>query len=159
MLKLLGSLCIFLGGAGALTMQIRAQRRELLCMRELLAAFSGMEDAIRLERPPLPRLLLRTARMRKGDAALFLTAAAAALGRGESLPEAWSAAAAQLPLGEDGLQAVGEMGAKLCGDEECACKGIRLASKALEGILSKKQPYRRIGNVRRPPCVSPAPGC
>ncbi len=145
MLKLLGSLCVLTAGGWALAQRRRDLRQELDTLRRLSAALEAMADNIRLERPPIPRLLDRAGSGREDPAACFFQTAAAALRRGEPLPAAWRDAAAVLPLPPRNRQTVADLGRVVSGDEVQACKGLQLASDSLRKryeVLEQSRPQR-----------------
>ncbi len=145
MLKLLGSLCVLTAGGWALLQQRQGLRQELDALRRLSAALEAMADNIRLERPPMPRLLDRAGSGREDPAASFFRTAAAALRRGEPLPAAWRDAAEALPLSPRDQQTVADLGRVLGGDEVQACKGLQLVSDSLRRNyeeLERSRPQR-----------------
>lgn len=138
MLKLLGSGCLLLAGGLVRAGQIRTARRRLSVLRGLIGALEEMGDEIRLSRTPMPLLLRSAGRGRGADVAAFFYAVSRDACTA-SLPAAWSGAAQALPLGERERSAVAELGRKLCGDEEQACKGILLATNFLARTLEELQ--------------------
>lgn len=143
MLKLLGSLCILFGGVASRMMLVGATREELAVLDELVSAFGRMEDEIRLNRMPLPRLLERLASGRKSAAAAFFRAVCAAALKGEVLPEVWRREAARLPLHKNEQAVVGDLGEKLSGDEESVLKALAFARRQLLRTLEKKREQQR----------------
>lgn len=142
MLKLLGSLCVLTAGGWALAQRRREFRQELDALRRLSAALEAMADNIRLERPPMPRLLDRAGSGQEDPASSFFRTAAAALRRGEPLPAAWRDAAGALPLPPRDRQTVADLGRILGGDEVQACKGLQLASSVLRGSYEELERCR-----------------
>lgn len=138
MLKLIGSGCIL--GAGFLlrTFQVQEHRRGIDALRDLLAALGRMENEIRLNRTPLPRMLERLGLDCGVDVEEFFRAVSQAVREGERLPAAWRSAAVSLPISPAGQASVAEIGQKLGGDEEEICNGISLASNSLKGELEQK---------------------
>ena len=127
-MKLLGSVCILLGGASlwCLRMAERRCRRETL--REVLFALRRMGEEVRMSRTPLPVLLERLARECETEAAVFFRSGAEAMGCGEC----WRPEVETLPLPEGAKRALQDLAAGLKGDEENVCKVISLACIELE---------------------------
>ena len=139
MLKVVGCLCILIGGGAARMLLVNAARGEIAALSDLLSALRTMEDEIRLNRTPLPRLLTRLAAGREGAAAAYFRAVAAAARRGEPLPEIWKREAVQLPLKKNELAVWEELGDKLSGDEESVLKALEFAGRQLLRTLEKKR--------------------
>jgi stage III sporulation protein AB len=135
MLKLLGSLCILAAGGGAWMGRVRSRRGEIFSLEQTISALGEMEDAIRLECTPLPRLLARQAEKRSGETGAFFLSVRRGLDRGEMLPAAWRSAAAALSW--RGADALAELGGQLTGDAEQTCKAIRLARGSLIRTLEE----------------------
>lgn len=124
MLKLLGALCVASGGALAWRLQHLERKRRRDTLSELQAAFRRMGEEVRMARTPLPALLRALAGSCGPEAAAFFTAAARAAAGGEALPAVWRREAEALPLDEEALSAVLELGNGLQGDEEKVCKVV-----------------------------------
>lgn len=139
MLKLLGSLCIFLAGGTVWRMRLQSLRRELSLLRDFMEALEEMASGIRLERTPMPRLLRRAAQGRGREAAAFFQAVERSVAAGTELPQAWRTAAGALALPEQPREALVELGRKLTGDEEEACKGIQLACNSLARCFEEQK--------------------
>jgi stage III sporulation protein AB len=138
MLKLMGSVCILAAGVAVHMLQVRTFRRELSVLRGLVAALEEMENEIRLSRLPLPRLLKKAGFDRGRDVTAFFESICGAIGAGELPASAWRSAAAALPIARREQSELAELGRKLCGDEEQACKGIELARVRLAKALNEK---------------------
>ena len=143
MLKLLGSLCIFLAGGTVWRMRLQSLRRELALLQDLMEAMEELSSGIRLDRAPMPRLLRRAARGRGPETAAFFRSVERRTAAGMELPEAWRTAGEDLALPERPRTALAELGRKLAGDEEEACKGIQLVYDSLTRTfedLKRQQP-------------------
>lgn len=127
MLKLLGSLCVLLGGVLARRNHLAERRRRLDTLSDFLTALRRMGETVRMARTPLPSLLTSLAEGCGPDAAAFFTEAAKAARQGEGLPETWRRLAEGLPLSEGDRGVLAELGGDLQGDEEQVCKAIALA--------------------------------
>lgn len=139
MLKLLGSLCILAAGGIVRTYRVQGLRRELSVLCGMLSALEEMSDEIRLNRTPLPRLLRRVGCERGADVTRFFQAAAEAASGGESLSDAWRAAALILPLDKREQAALAELGKKFCGDEEEICTAISLVCSQIRKAIEEKR--------------------
>jgi stage III sporulation protein AB len=140
-LKLLGSLLISGAGVAALVRELRAQRNAYTQLCALRSALESMGDAIRLERVPLPRLLARTGATCGRSVRWFFSAVAGALEQDVPLPAAWRRSAGA--WSPEIRRILDELGEKLCGDEEQACKGIQLACNSLTRIIEDTESHRR----------------
>ena len=142
MLKLVGSLCVFAAAGWAGAMQLLRGRRRLALLRGLAAALEQMTGEIRLNRTPMLRLLGQLSQRRGGEAAFFRTVGAE-VKNGTDLPAVWRKAAQKLELPDGARTALAELGESLTGDEEQACRGLSLTSKALRDAaeeLGRRQP-------------------
>ncbi|MDY3282630.1 stage III sporulation protein AB [Dysosmobacter sp.] len=139
MLKLLGSLCVFAAAGWAGGMQLRRGRRRLALLRGLSAALEQMTGEIRLNRTPMLRLLGQLAQRRGGEAAFFRTVRAD-VKNGTDLPAAWRSAARSLEVSEEVRAALEELGERLTGDEEQACRGL---SQACDTVRKAAEELRR----------------
>lgn len=142
MLKLLGSLLILGAGFMARTFQVQTSRRELNVLRDLISSFDEMGNEIRWNRTPLPRLMQKVGREREEDVTDFFKSVGEAISFGEPLPSAWRSAAVSLPIAMGGQAEVAELGKKLCGDEEQACKGISFLTHCLSRRLEEKRSHQ-----------------
>lgn len=87
MIRLVGSIFVFAAGGCVWYLRRRERQERGRILSDLTAALAEMETAIRLERTPLPTLLMRLAEGREPkNAALFL-AAARSLPGGNALPD------------------------------------------------------------------------
>ena len=136
MLKLLGSGCVMSSGIWLLWKISAEERRRMAVLRDLTAAIETMADEIRMNRTPMPRLLLKAGAGRGGDVVEFF---AAVRGTGEALglSAAWRQAAADLPLPEQAKQAFSELGNCLTGDEEQVCRCVLSVSQQLNRELKR----------------------
>ena len=139
MLKLLGSLCILCAGGYVWAQQVGARRGEMESYRGVIAALLEMEDAIRLSRMTLPRLLEREAERQNRETAAFFRQVRLGLDGGKPLTAAWREAAFSLPWREADRSTLAELGEKLTGDAEEACKGIELVCRSLTRTLEELQ--------------------
>lgn len=137
MLKILGSVCILIAGGVVRSGCLRACRREMNLLRDLIAALEEIRNEIRLNRTPMPRILNRIEKRSSGDSAAFFRAVSSSTA--ESLSLAWETEATALPLREEDVRAVVGMGKKLSGDEETICNGISLVCSQLQRTLSERQ--------------------
>ena len=142
MLKLLGCLCIFGGGAYVRWSHVREGRRELETLAALAAALEQMSQEVHMARTPMPRLLAAVARCRSGAAADFFAGAAEALRQGIPAGQAWRQAARGLPLSPEDRAVLAEVGNCLQGDEERLCVGLTQAARRLADSLEDKRRTR-----------------
>ena len=137
MLKLMGSGCILSAGMWLLRKIMKEERRRTAVLRDLTAALETMTDEIRMNRTPMPRLLLKVGAGRCGEVMDFF--AAVRVSGGEiGLSSAWRRAATALPLPEQEKQAFSELGSCLTGDEEQACRGLHAVSDQLDRALKRQ---------------------
>lgn len=138
MLKLLGSVCVLSAGVLVRYQMISEERRTTKTLADLAATLEFMGDEIRLNRTPMPRLLLKAGVGRGEETMAFL--AEVRLGSTErGLAEAWRAAAEALPLPGEEKAAAAEAGTCLQGDEERACRGLAAAAEALHRGLERRK--------------------
>lgn len=142
MLKLVGSLCILGGGGLVWWMQMADGRRELEVLSDLLAALGEMGEEIRMTRTPLPLLLDRLCRGRTAAVTAFFSESASAARRGESVSQAWQAAAGKLPLDAEDRRTMAEAGVCLTGDEDHILQGLPLAQARISRSLEEKRSRR-----------------
>jgi len=136
MVKLAGSLCVLASSAAAAVMVLRSQRRELRLLSGLAAALEQMEGEILLNRTPMLRLLERLGG-RRGPEADFFRRVSAALRQGSDLGTAWcDAAETVIPTREKLI--FRETGEALTGDEEKACRSLRVAAERLRRSLDER---------------------
>ncbi len=143
MVKLLGSLCIFSGGALAWWVQMAERRRKRDTLSDLLAALRRMAEEIRMARTPLPPLLDTLSRTCGPEAASFFRKTAEAARQGEDLPAAWREGAERLPLSEMDKAALAGLGKDIHGDEESACKAISIVAYELAKSAETAEQSRR----------------
>jgi stage III sporulation protein AB len=139
MLKLLGSLCILAAGAAVRSIQIRSARRELSVLQGLIEVFETMENEIRLNLTPLPRLLQKVGDRRHPEIIQFFNRVEQAISSGKTLSASWNSAAGFLCISPEDRRITAEIGEKLCGDEEAACRGLQFAVQGLLRNLEKKK--------------------
>ena len=137
MKKLLGAVCVLLGGVWAWRAQLSAARRRRDTLAGLTAGLGQMAEEIRMARTPMPALLACLGRSRRGPERAFFHRAAEELRRGTELPQAWQRAVETLDLPPRTLAVLEELGQDLRGDEEKICKAISLAGKRLEKQLAE----------------------
>ena len=138
MLKLLGSGCILGAGLMLRMFHVQENRREISVLKDLLTALTRMENEIRLNRTPLPRMLEKLSANCGADVQKFFLAVRGALEKGELLPSAWRRAAGDLPISADGQASLAEVSQKLGGDEREICNGILFAGSSLKRELEEK---------------------
>ncbi len=148
MLKLVGSVCILVGGAMAHGARLAERRRQWDTLSDLLSALRQMGEEIRQARTPMPLLLEYLAKNRCPAAAAFLNQTAEALRRGEGLEETWRLESSRLPLPPEDIRALEPLGAALCGDEEQACKAISLATYELAKHAERRAAERKAEDRR-----------
>ena len=137
MKKLLGAVCVLLGGAWAWRAQLSAARRRRDTLAGITAGLGQMAEEIRMARTPMPALLACLGRSRRGPERDFFRRTAEALRQGVELPQAWHQAVDMLDLPPQALAVLEELGQALRGDEEKVCKAISLAIKQLEKQLAE----------------------
>lgn len=137
MLKLMGSGCVMGAGVWLLRNITVEERRRTAVLRDLEAALEVMADEIRINRTPMPRLLLKAGTGRCGEVMDFFMAVRMD-SRTRGLSAAWRGAAAALPLPEQEKQALAGLGGCLTGDEEQICRGLLTVSQQL-GCALKRQ--------------------
>ena len=98
MKKLLGAVCVLLGGAWAWRAQLSAARRRRDTLAGITAGLGQMAEEIRMARTPMPALLACLGRSRRGPERDFFRRAAEALRQGAELPQAWHQAVDMLDL-------------------------------------------------------------
>lgn len=137
MIRGLGCLLILSGGVGAEVLHARASRRLLETLEGFSALFERMETEIRLNRTPLVQLMRRLLPGTRREVRQFLGAAVQAAERGASLPGAWRRESGNLTADAHTRSLIREVGDKLCGDEESACRALRLAAQQLAAGAEK----------------------
>jgi len=138
-LKLLGSICIFCGGALVWWTQMADCRRELDTLSEMIMSLGRMGEEIRMTRTPLPLLLDRLKQGRTTGVAAFFQEVSKAARQGSSVVLAWQEAAGRLPLESEDRAALREAGACLAGDEAHICQGLAHAAAQLSRSLEEKR--------------------
>ena len=141
MVKLVGSLLILAGGGLLWFLRMKNDRRRRSALLDLVVSLRSMGEEIRMERPPMPRLLQRVAERCGEDVQTFLQSVAAAAGNGEGLNASWKKGIMELPLG--GLEREILLSVEFRGDEEKVCKGLSLAAFQLAQCaeeLERKRP-------------------
>lgn len=141
MVKLAGSLCIVAASVGAAVTVLRGQRRELLLLAGLSAALEQMEGEIRLNRSPMLRLLERLGR-RAGPEAAFFHWIIAEIHRGGDLGSAWRKAVEETDIPPQEKLLLRETGEVLAGDEEKACRSLRVAAESLRRALEERSRHQ-----------------
>ncbi|MCI2056893.1 MAG: stage III sporulation protein AB [Oscillibacter sp.] len=139
MLKILGGACILAAAGAVRTMQVRSLRREISILYGLAAGLEEMENEIRVNRTPLPRLLKKAGFDRGRDVDAFFKTGANALKNGDTFLPAWDCAVDELPVARKEKSILHETGRSLCGDEQQACQGLTLAYQSLRHTLQEKQ--------------------
>lgn len=129
MLKLLGSLLIFAGGACVWRLRIKEQRRRRTVLAELVLTLRHMQEEIRMMRTPMPELLKKMAESCGQETAQLLKAAATAAEQGETVGTVWRQQLLAFPLDktERGILS----GLSFQGDEEKLCKELSFAAYEL----------------------------
>lgn len=143
MLKVVGSVLVLSGFAALWLGQLRTWRREIAVLEDVIGVLERMESRIRLERAPLPRLLGDLSMGRGNVVTIWMKELSSALQQGQPLHRAWADAAEKLPLEDEALRMVRELGYKLSGDEEEISGGISTACNQLKKILEEKRRIRR----------------
>ena len=131
MIRGLGCLLILSGGVGAEVLHARASRRLLETLEGFSGLFERMENEIRMNRTPLVQLMKRLLPGTRREVRQFLEAAVQAAEQGISLPGAWRRESARLTVDAHTRALIREVGDKLCGDEEGACRALHLAARQL----------------------------
>lgn len=131
MIRGLGCLLILSGGVGAEVLHARASRRLLETLEGFSGLFERMENEIRMNRTPLVQLMKRLLPGARREVRQFLEAAVQAAEQGISLPGAWRRESARLTVDAHTRALIREVGDTLCGDEEGACRALRLAAQQL----------------------------
>ena len=138
MLKLMGSGCVMSAGIWLLWKITGEERRRTAVLRDLAAALDIMANEIRMNRTPMPRLLLKAGAGRVGEVMDFF--ATVRMSGGEmGFSAAWGRAAAALPLPELEKQSFSDLGHCLTGDEEQACSGLVSVSQQLDRELKRRR--------------------
>lgn len=143
MIKLMGSVCVFSGGALVWWMQRAERRRKRDTLLDLLAALRRMGEEVRMARTPLPQLLEALSKTCGREAAAFFRETADAARRGGDLPKAWGEAAERLPLSQGDQAVLTGLGQNLQGDEESVCKAISIVIYELAKSAEAAEQRRR----------------
>lgn len=144
MVKLLGSLCVFCGGALAWWEQMAERRRKRDTLSDLLAALRRMAEEVRMARTPLPLLLDTLSRGCGPDTAAFFQRTGEAARQGEDLSGVWEKEAALLPLAMGDKALLTNLGSSLHGDEESVCKAISIVIYELAKSAEELEQRRRL---------------
>ena len=136
MLRLMGSGCIMTAGIWLFWRIAAEERRTTAVLCDLAAALEAMADEIRMNRMPMPRLLLKVGAGRCGEVMDFFSAVRMSSG-GLGLSAAWRQEAAALPLPKQEKQALSELGNCLTGDEEQVCRGLMSTAEQLSRELKR----------------------
>lgn len=142
MIRLAGSVCVFAAVGMAWRSRLLERRRRRRLLAELAAAFEWMETEIRLAQTPLPRLLEQLERTCGADASALFQRVSASLHADHPPRKAWAHALADLPLPEGDKRALFVWAESMQGDEESACKGLKLVSENLRDSLKKAEQQR-----------------
>lgn len=138
MLKLMGCGCVMAAGACLFWRITAEERRRAVVLYDLAMALETMADEIRMNRTPMPRLLLKMGTGRCGEVMDFF--AAVRMSSGEmGLSASWRRAAEVLPLPEQEQRSFSELGSCLTGDEERACRGLRSVSEQFSRVLERQR--------------------
>lgn len=143
MVKLLGSLCVFSGGALAWWEQMAERRRKRDTLSDLLAALRRMAEEVRMARTPLPMLLDTLSQGCGPEAAAFFQRTGEAARRGEDFCGVWEREADLLPLAVGDKAALTNLGSGLHGDEESICKAISIVIYELAKSVEELEQRRR----------------
>lgn len=125
MVKLVGSVCILMGGGLAWWLQLQERRRRRDTLADLITVLRQMNEEIRMARTPMPELLRKLSSGCGSETAELLRTTAAAVKQGVELEAAWRREIEQLPLAPRDREIL--HGLRFNGDEEKLCKGISLA--------------------------------
>ena len=96
--KLFGAALVLAAGVWARWTAVAQRRRRRDMLASLCAALRCMGEEIRITRLPMPELLDTLGARYPDGAGAFFRRAAAGIGRGQGLGEAWQQAAEELPL-------------------------------------------------------------
>lgn len=135
MLRLAGAGLVLLGGVLLRTAALREPRLRLRLLRRLSLALDLLAQQLEGTLAPLPSLLRACRAGEESDA--FFAAVLRALARGDSLGEAWRAAALPLPLPEAQRESLAALGAQLCGGEESALRALRTVSASFASCADR----------------------
>lgn len=138
MLKLVGCVCVMGSGTWLWWRLLCERRRRMTALEDLVSALELMINEIRMNRTPMPRLLLRAGAGRCDVVMGFFAAVRKACGD-VGLAEAWKREAEGLLLAETERRAMCALGNALTGDEAQACRGMELVSKQLSEALGKQK--------------------
>ena len=137
MLKWIGGGCVMTAGAWLFCRIAAEERRRITVLRDLVAALENMADEIRMNRTPMPRLLVKAGIDRNADVKDFFDMVQMSAGE-KGFSTAWRQAALPLPLPEKETQALSELGNCLTGDEEQACRGLLSVIAQLNRELNRR---------------------
>ena len=142
MIKAIGAVCILTAAVWGWCRQFQERRRKWDTLRDLLRLLRRMGEEIRMRRTNLPQLMEELSRQESGYASQFFSHMAALLRAGEPFQESWRNAVLILQLEPEEQSAVLALGDSLQGDEEEACKAIRLTGAFLERSLAETRSHR-----------------
>ena len=137
MRQVLGSLCVLAAGAAGWYLRRQERRQARTTLWAVVSALEEMERHIRISRTPLPQLLELLGR-RGGQAGAFFARIAVALRSGCAPQAVWAQETERLPLEPQERQALSELLSALLGDEEAACRGLRLCHERLAASLARR---------------------
>ncbi len=143
MLRLFGCAMIFSGGAAAAALHARASLREVEVLGAMCHVLGCMESEIRLNRTPLPRLLLKLSLQSEGELRYFLQTVGKEAAGDRFTVALWRQACGQLPLGNYERGLMEELGDKLSGDEESLCRALHLTREQLLAAYDEHRRTRR----------------
>ena len=106
-------------------------------LEDLVRSLELMTNEIRMNRMPMPRLLLRAGMGRCDEVMVFFASVRKSCGA-LGLEEAWQREAEVLMLMETEKRSLKELGRALAGDEEQACRGLENVSKHLAESLRQQ---------------------
>ena len=131
MLKVIGSLCVLLGGLLCRQTVLSERRRCRRALDGLLLSLRQISEEIRLSRTPLPDLFAACTRTDQPDLRAFFQVIVSQLRSGVSVAETWKDALLLLPLTQPCRAILDELGQCLHGDEESVTKALVLAVQRL----------------------------
>jgi len=138
MLKLIGCGCVLTAGVRLFWRTTAEERRRAAVLYDLAMALEFMADEIRMNRTPIPRLLLKAGTDRCSEVMDYF-AKVRISSREMGLSAAWRQASDMLSLPEQEQKAFWELGSCLTGDEEQACRGLRSVSEQLDRALKRRR--------------------
>ena len=127
MLKLIGSICILLGGFLLRWMELQGRERKRQALDGMLLMLRQIGEEVRISRTPLPKLFASCGQIEQLDLHHFFKTVVQNLHAGQTLSRAWRTAVPMLPLSESCHLILDELGQSLHGDEEAVTKALALA--------------------------------